>query len=148
MKIMMTMIQPMIIYGHDDHVMIIWWWMPSQTVIQDYSRHPANCPEYRAVGIPTPLCYFTFQWTCNMCNRLPTAAAVVYVCAIVCMTQAIGWAFRALAPWADRHPRRCGTDKRPVCRYPLQALFQWPPNLTIIIFFAGLDHENSCTMPL
>ena len=64
-----------------------------------------------------------------------------HVCAIVCMTQAIGWAFRARAPWADRHPRRCGTDKRPVCRYPLQALFQWPPNLTIIIFFATQLHN-------
>ena len=30
--------------------------MPSQTVIQDYSRHPANCPEYRAVDTTSTIC--------------------------------------------------------------------------------------------
>ena len=128
--------------------MIMWWCMPSQTVIQDYSRHPANCPEYRTMGIPAPL-PSTIQCTMYIQGRpcaTITYRSARYICTIVCMTQAIGSAFRGwsrLEQTSDTHDGAAPT-KGPLLgvQIPLWALLQWPPNLTIIILFIGREHEN------
>ena len=126
--------------------------MPSQTVIQDYRRHPANCPEYRTMGIPAPL-PSTIQCTMYIQGRpcaTITYRSARYICTIVCMTQAIGSAFRGwsrLEQTSDTHDGAAPT-KGPLLgvQIPLWALFQWPPNLTIIIFVIGREHENWFTM--
>ena len=134
-------------WSSDDECLLKQWFRITATDIRQIVLNTARWGDTSVVHssehtIPFKIWVGTVSFYC---------CTLVYICTIVCkcMTQAIGWAFRGLAAWADsRHPRRCGADKRPVCRFPFRPPFNagLPNPLTIIIFFAGQNHENGCTM--